>query len=333
MIDTPAAARKANELETVAVALLAAGKEPEGIALLDRVARLRGTPGFRGLLWCAYLNFQGRMAEAEAETRAAFTLFEHPEENPRLKGKSPPYHALHFALLSGGRVREDTALWKGRVGKPVLPSWVAVQFARAKGSADELEPALLLYAREAKEPAWQVDLDGARYFAFAGDKVRSRARVLGVKSSPDWNTSLVELERRAGEAILAWSEGRLEDADRLLAGNLGDASVMDRYFGRQLAGTFHFTSGDCPGAVKSLEEARAVPWPSQPWYRSYFLPLILHRLATCYEKAGDLPKARERNAEMLKRWERADPDLPLLIEAKAMRERLAGATDSASSSR
>ena len=142
--------------------------------------------------------------------------------------------------------------------------------------------------------------------------------------------------RERVRAVELWLRGlRLErdQADRLLAGNLGDASVMDRYFGRQLAGTFHFTSGDCPGAVKSLEEARAVPWPSQPWYRSYFLPLILHRLATCYEKAGDLPKARERNAEMLKRWERADPDLPLLIEAKAMRERLAGATDSASSSR
>ena len=27
---------------------------------------------------------------------------------------------------------------------------------------------------------------------------------------------------------------------------------------------------------------------------------------------------------MLKRWEKADEDIPLLIEAKAMRERLAG---------
>ena len=63
------------------------------------------------------------------------------------------------------------------------------------------------------------------------------------------------------------------------------------------------------------------------------LPLLLHRLATCYEKLGDLAKARERNTEMLKRWEKADEDLPLLIEAKAMRERLAAAAGGASSPR
>jgi hypothetical protein len=50
---------------------------------------------------------------------------------------------------------------------------------------------------------------------------------------------------------------------------------------------------------------------------------MLHGLATCYERTGDLAKARERNDEMLKRWEKADEDIPLLIEAKAMRERLA----------
>jgi hypothetical protein len=60
---------------------------------------------------------------------------------------------------------------------------------------------------------------------------------------------------------------------------------------------------------------------------------MLHRLATCYERQGDLTKARERNAEMLKRWERADPDIPLLVEAKAMRERLAVASGGASSPR
>ena len=50
---------------------------------------------------------------------------------------------------------------------------------------------------------------------------------------------------------------------------------------------------------------------------------MLHSLALCHEKLGDLAKARERNDEMLKRWENADPDIPLLVEAKAMRERLA----------
>ena len=47
------------------------------------------------------------------------------------------------------------------------------------------------------------------------------------------------------------------------------------------------------------------------------------RLALCYEKLGDLPRARERNAEMLRLWAKADPDLPMLAEAKALQARLA----------
>ena len=121
VIGTPAAERKANELGTVAVALLAAGKEPAAIALLDRAARLRGTPGFRGLLWCTYLNFQGRLAEAEAEVHAAnpddnpllmhaaFSRLAYPGANPVLKRKKLPYFALHFVLLAGGRMREAFA--------------------------------------------------------------------------------------------------------------------------------------------------------------------------------------------------------------------------------
>ena len=213
------------------------------------------------------------------------------------------------------------------------PAFVQVQIARARGSADEFERAYRQYASNSEEPAWLLDWNGALYFAMLGDKARARERFLAARSNPDWNTSPPELDRRSGEAILAWTEGRLEDADRLLAGSLRDASVMDRYFARSLAGAFHFTSGDCPRAVEHLEEARAIPWPAQPSYRPFELPLILHRLATCYERLGDLPKARERNAEMLKRWEKADEDIPLLVEAKAMRERLAGAPGVAGSHR
>ncbi|MCX5731010.1 MAG: hypothetical protein NTY18_06580, partial [Deltaproteobacteria bacterium] len=49
----------------------------------------------------------------------------------------------------------------------------------------------------------------------------------------------------------------------------------------------------------------------------------IQSLATCCEKLGDLAKARERNDEFLRLWANADPDLPLLVEAKAIRERLA----------
>ena len=326
LVGTPAAPKKAAELQTVAVALLAAGKEREGGDLLDRAARLAGIPGFRGLLWCQYLCYQGRMAEAEAEVRAAFAMIEHPEANPRLKGRKPPRFALYHVLLASGRVRDALAVWEGRTAKPARPAFGDVHAALTKGSADELEPALARWASGGEVTSCEADLGAGTFLAVVGDRARARQRILAARSSPDWNTSLPEMDRRVGDAILAWSDGRMEEADSILAENIRDASVADRYNGRLLAGTFHFTSGDCPEAVSHLEEARAVPWPSAPQVRSYNLPLLLHRLSICYEKMGDLPKARQRNDEMLKRWERADPDIPLLVEAKELQARLGGAS-------
>jgi hypothetical protein len=50
---------------------------------------------------------------------------------------------------------------------------------------------------------------------------------------------------------------------------------------------------------------------------------VLHSLATCYELIGKRAQARERNDELLRLWARADPDLPLLAEARDLRQRLA----------
>ena len=264
------------------------------------------------------------MAEAEAEVRAAFARFESPDDNPRLKGKKPPRSELYHVLLASGRMREAYAVWKGPGVKPGGLALREIDIALAKGSAEDLEAAWIRLAETGDFPGVANDSSAAaRNFALVGDKVRARDRILRAKSTQDWAVTLNEWTRREGDAILAWSEGRTDEADRLIAENARDTLLPRRFYAVFLVGSFHFTSGDCPGAVKHLEEARAVPWPSQPWYRSYFLPLILHRLATCYENTGDLPKARERNDEMLKRWERADPDIPLLTEAKAMRERLA----------
>ena len=57
------------------------------------------------------------------------------------------------------------------------------------------------------------------------------------------------------------------------------------------------------------------------------------RLATCCRKMGHVAKAGERNGELLKRWAKADPDIPLVVEAKAIQERLATATAGTGSTR
>jgi tetratricopeptide (TPR) repeat protein len=320
---SPTAGRKVDELQKVAHALLAAGREREGVDLLDRAARIRGTPGSRGIGWYTYLCYRGRMAEAEAEVRTAFARFESPDANPRAKGMKPPRLELFHVLLASGRVREAYAVWENPEVKRGPPPWVLANIAEAKGSAGELEAAAILISEKGIQPALVIDSGAAQDFAIMGDRARARDRILRAKSTPDWTVNVTEQNRHKGDAILAWSEGRMEQADRLIAEMSGNADLLARFYILLLAGSFHFTSADCPGAVKYLEEARAVPWPSQWVARSYHLPLLLQRLATCYERAGDLTKARERNAEMLTRWEKADEDIPLLVEAKALQARLA----------
>ena len=315
-----------DELLGVALGLLGAGRERQGVDLLDRAARTWGSQGYGGHLWNTYLCYQGRMAEAEAEVRAAYAQAES-------RGKKPPRFELYHVLLASGRIREASAVWENPEVKAGPPWFVSTDIALLKGSVDDLEAAWNRREEWGTPVGWLFErtsappIPGAPFgFLVLGDRTRARERILRARSTPEWNISTIDSHRRQGEAILAWSEGRLDDADSIIAENIRESFLPHRWAGLQLAGWFHFTSGDCQGAVKYLEEARAVPWPSQPWSRSYDLPRLLNGLATCYEKMGDVAKARERNDEMLKRWEKADPDIPLLIEAKAMRERLVGTT-------
>ena len=317
------AAGERNELLSIALGLLSAGRERKGVEILDRAARINGSPGIGGHFWNTYLCYQGRMAEAEAEVRATFAKQES-------EGKKPRRFELYHVLLASGRIREASAVWENPEVKAGPPRYVSTEIALLKGSVDDLEAAWNRREERGPPVGWLFEtasapqiLGAAFGFLVLDDRTRARERILRAKSTPDWSISTIDSHRRQGEAILAWSEGRLGDADTIIAENIRESFLPHRWIGLQLAGWFHFTSGDCPGAVKHLEEARAVPWPSQPWSRSYDLPRMLHGLATCYERTGDLAKARERNDEMLKRWEKADEDIPLLIEAKAMRERLA----------
>jgi hypothetical protein len=60
-------------------------------------------------------------------------------------------------------------------------------------------------------------------------------------------------------------------------------------------------------------------------YRPALLPRGLLHAALAHERLGDREKARARVDDFLRRWRRADPDLPMLAEAKALRRRLEAA--------
>ena len=130
------------------------------------------------------------------------------------------------------------------------------------------------------------------------------------------------------EVSVDWARGNLDAAERKLAAAQGSSVPNTRYAALVMGAELARYRGDCGRTVAALEEVRAFRFSNA--VSAEALPLFLHSLALCYEKLGDLPKARERNAEMLRLWAKADPDLPVLAEAKALQARL---TPAGSSSR
>ena len=104
-------------------------------------------------------------------------------------------------------------------------------------------------------------------------------------------------------------------------------SVSQRYSGLHHLGAFLIGQGRDAEGVASLEKARAIGWfrgtgDSHPWLH----PEGLLLLAGAYERLGERQKGLERVDELLRIWQRADPDLPRLAEARALKKRLAPRT-------
>ncbi len=123
--------------------------------------------------------------------------------------------------------------------------------------------------------------------------------------------------------IIAWGRGAREEARQGFAVLSSHGHVAARFWGHFMLGVLALEDGDCATSVAEMEEAwnAGIVYPADD--RIAMQSVLLLRMATCHEKLGDLVKARARNEELLRRWSRADPDIPLLLEAKAMRARLA----------
>jgi lipopolysaccharide biosynthesis regulator YciM len=124
-------------------------------------------------------------------------------------------------------------------------------------------------------------------------------------------------------ALVALGNGDGAEAERLLRALRDDPMVKVRARGDLLLGELARERGDCAGAVRHLEAVYGLRWSFGSDLEVFRL-VLLHALAGCHEKLGDIAKARERNEELLRRWAKADPDLPLLVEAKALKARLEG---------
>ena len=136
-------------------------------------------------------------------------------------------------------------------------------------------------------------------------------------------------EDEAGRAwispLIAWGRGAREEARRGFASLSSQGHVAARFWGHYLLGLLAREDGDCALSVAEMEKAwnAGIVYPADD--RIAIQSVLLFQLASCHEKLGEVEKARARNDELLRRWARADRDVPLLAEAKAMQARLASA--------
>jgi tetratricopeptide (TPR) repeat protein/TolB-like protein len=83
-----------------------------------------------------------------------------------------------------------------------------------------------------------------------------------------------------------------------------------------------FAAGQWAEAIAAGEEAEPKVWGA---WRSWGVPLLLLERAQAWEKLGQRDKALASVDRLLGWWKRADPDLPRLAEARAIKARLVAA--------
>ena len=123
------------------------------------------------------------------------------------------------------------------------------------------------------------------------------------------------------EASVAARGGDLPSALSLVEPALRTSEPQVRSVALWVAAHWALEAGRPADARAHLEAFRRIP---SDLFRAFAYPRSLLVEAEAFERLGDRPRARERVDRLLALWKRADPDLALLAEAKALRARLGG---------
>ncbi len=292
----------ASAYRALAQARLASGKPEEAVDAARRALAIDGSSYSRGY-FAESLLLAGRYAEAEE----VFRPFATPSARPldRLAG----YSGLATALAYQGRLREALRL--------------AEQMPDVAEGKEGYRRGLLLELRMAGGPtAWT--LAEAKALARSGDEKLVRLAVVSLAmfgevdsvtaAGAEFPPPLAE----AVEAVLSWYRGDRQGALRklrVMTNGHPDARALALCF----LGRVALDGGDPRDAITSAEGFRTAHAGS---WRSWAFPQALYHAAVAHERLGERAKARAKLDELLRIWRKADPDLPVLPEARALRARL-----------
>ncbi|HEU4386071.1 MAG TPA: protein kinase [Anaeromyxobacteraceae bacterium] len=277
-----------------------AGSLDEAVAAGRRAADL-GPPGQIALV--LVLEMVGDYREMEAVARR------------RIAATNKGFASLGRALAYQGRRREAIRLldraWAERAGQGYAPPLAAFLIAAGDGPSEALRRrADALVAVSAQLRAQVV---AALAVAGDGEGAATRAGPLPADSSA----------RTLAEARLALARGEPAVARALLAPLTGKVTPGDRP-AELLLGEACAAQGDVACGVAALERYAmptlgAVTPLGGATTRTWGLPRARLLLARVRDRLGELHEARRIVDQLLAEWKRADPDYPLLAEARALR--------------
>ncbi|MFT3915454.1 MAG: protein kinase [Anaeromyxobacteraceae bacterium] len=304
-------------------ALLVADHVDEAQRLFHEV----GGPGYDPPPMITWLLRHGRVDEAEARARAALKVpIPAGVASDADKASRGPSEALEAVYTFQGRLREAERLSRERLARAPAKDRVQRLFAYALISRDPARAGALLTEIQAtgmdKDPV--VAAQAAIAVGLAGDRGGAEGRRAAVLAMPGWGR-LTPGARSFFEGALALAAGHLDEAERSLRGPAEGAPPDPVYVSRVTLGELLAASGRAADAIAYLEKARLTPPGQEEGNYISLYPRILLRLAVAHEAAGDRTLARERLSELLALWKKADPDLPGVVEARALERRLGSA--------
>jgi tetratricopeptide (TPR) repeat protein len=321
-----ATATKEGQVRNLAIALLATDEEVEAVALFRKLQQMEGGP-WPPEPYAQYLAFHGRADELEELIRQSIEAVpaDRVEERNRVRQELELHRG--WACVAQGRFAEA---WRFIQTLPMIQKNPAlleeqrVGRGQSTGNTDLIRQALVeldrLGALDDPETFGSVALS----LAVGGPLELAAPFAERAMSSPRY-LDVPPPARPLIEASVDWARGDLDAAERKIAAAERGPGQNFRLAAARMREKLANARGDCSRVVAALEPVRALRYSMLANSRLWDLPEALHSLALCYEKLGDLPRARERNAEMLRLWAKADPDLPMLAEAKALQARLASA--------
>ena len=289
----------------LAMAYSAAGKPAEAVAAARRAYEIDRTAFARANLGEALL-FGERFQEAEALARQVLAA---PLSEVEASGAMPQ---LIAALAYQGRRREALQLLDAAPpdlgGEPWLRDSMRLDITLGD---DKPEAALALaraLAKRADGPKKVMPL----ILALLGDPAGAAeaAKALHAGSHLDLY-----------EAAAGWRRGDTDQAVRRLRAVIGRPADRDSHApALWMLARLAVERGQARDAVAAVERFRVTH--GGVW-RSWALPESLLLEARAQEQLGERSKAAATLDHLLELWKRADPDLPRLAEARAMRARLA----------